>query len=206
MTVYDLTDSPSQHELRLSEAEFLLSSHQAKTVLDLGCGPGDLVARLQDHKQINQIVGVDVSAMALSLAREKIKAPNSVNRISLIQSCITDLDAQYCHFDAAILLEVIEHIWPNQLSAIEHKVFHILKPRMVIITTPNKDYNPIHGLDDKQMRHPDHKFEWSRQKFKAWCQGICQRSNYLFYHADIGECHFSAGSSSQMALFSLQDQ
>lgn len=194
----------NQQELRLQMAEALLIKLQAKTVLDLGCGKGDLIARLKSNPQFEKIVGVDASGQVLTSAKEILALPNDNSRISFLHVCITELDSDYVDFDAAVLLEIIEHIHPNKLSPIEKAVFQNLKPRHVIMTTPNKDFNPIHGLSDKQMRHHDHKFEWGRLKFRKWAQGLAQRNLYSVTFEDIGYSHFNLGSSTQMALFARE--
>ena len=191
----------SQQELRLQTAEALLMELKAKTVLDLGCGKGDLIARLRYNPQFHRIVGVDASGQVLNTAKEILALPSNTQQIALLHCCITELDQDFAHFDAAVLLEIIEHIQPNKLSPIEKAVFQFLKPQYVIMTTPNKDYNPIHGLTDKQMRHHDHKFEWGRAKFRKWSEGLAQRNQYSVTFDDIGYSHFNLGSSTQLALF-----
>ena len=192
----------NQQELRLQTAESLLIKLQAKTILDLGCGKGDLIARLHSNPQFKKLVGVDTSGQVLAIAKEILNHPFNSSHISLVHSCLTDLNQEYAHFDAAVLLEIIEHIHPNQLSPIETAVFQNLKPMHIIMTTPNKDYNPIHGLTDKQMRHHDHKFEWGRLKFRKWAEGIARRNHYNVTFEDVGYSHFNLGSSTQLALFS----
>lgn len=103
--------------------------------------------------------------------------------------------------DAAVMLETIEHIDPGRLPRVERTVFGHLNPELVLITTPNKDYNPMHGLSPRQRRHPDHRFEWTRARFRDWCTGVAERWRYRVRYADIGPLDPIHGSSTQMACF-----
>lgn len=46
-------------------------------------------------------------------------------------------------------------------------------PRLVIVTTPNAEFNVnfpqlMYGTPDSKFRHWDHKFEWTRKEFEEW--------------------------------------
>ena len=99
------------------------------------------------------------------------------------------------------MLETIEHIEPGRLSRVEETVFRALRPPLVVITTPNKECNPIHGMADHEIRHPGHYFEWTRAQFRSWCEGVAARQGYTARYADIGQRHPVLGSSTQMVCF-----
>ncbi len=193
----------TQQEHRIQAISQWLSEQKIETLLDLGCGSGDIIFSICHHTFLKKIVGVDLSSQALSLARERFSSleKSEQDRIQLINCCMTELEDEYKNFDAALLIETIEHIDPHRLSVIEKKVFSDLKPSTIVITTPNKDYNFIHGLSDKEFRHPDHRFEWGREKFRKWSQGLALRNQYQVTFSDIGPLAPRIGSSTQMALF-----
>ncbi|MFN4042621.1 class I SAM-dependent methyltransferase [Limnobacter sp.] len=191
------------HELRLQTVIEQVLMAQAKTVLDLGCGQGQLISELAKIDSIEKIVGVDISATELAIARDNLNAEGLwfEKDIELIHQSFDRVNANLIGFDAAIMLETVEHIEPRYLSRIEHAIFSVYQPRLVIMTTPNVGYNPMYGLQPGETRHPEHKFEWTRLQFKKWCEGVAVRCNYRVELSSIGEEHLLLGSSTQMASF-----
>lgn len=169
----------------------------ARTVLDLGCGGGELLLRLSREPQFDRIVGLDVSSDALREARQLLQgAP----RVELIEGSFAVENPGLSGFDAAALVETLEHIDAQRLSSVERAVFGSFRPRTIVITTPNSEYNPIHGTPPGSFRHPDHRFEWTRAKFRAWARGVAGRNGYRAAFSDIGEPDAELGSSTQMAV------
>lgn len=169
----------------------------ARSVLDLGCGPGELLLRLSREPQFERIVGLDVSSDALREARQLLQgAP----RVELIEGSFAVENPSLSGFDAAAMVETLEHIDAHRLSSVEQAVFACFRPQTVVITTPNSEYNPIHGTPDGEFRHPDHRFEWTRAKFRAWARGVAGRNGYRAAFSDIGEPDVELGSSTQMAV------
>lgn len=182
-----------------------LLAHEARSVADLGCGAGALLRRLVDVPQITRIVGVDSSPQALHVAREQLTPADGTmdSRLTLTHGSVTDVPADAAGCDAVVLVETIEHIEPARLGTLEHCVFTRLRPRIVIITTPNREYNTLHGLADGQMRHADHRFEWDRRKFERWAAAVAGRNGYDVAFEGIGPANAWFGSSTQMAVFSV---
>jgi 3' terminal RNA ribose 2'-O-methyltransferase Hen1 len=191
------------HEERLETVVAALVRSGARSVLDLGCGAGELLVRLAREKQFLRIVGIDVSLEALLRAQALVKAPlgETGSRISLLQGSFAKPDGRLEGFDAAALVETIEHIDPERLSTVEHAVFRCSRPATVIVTTPNRDYNVLHNMPEGARRHPDHRFEWGRPKFRSWAFGLAQRNGYAVQFDDIGEVDPVLGGSTQMAVF-----
>lgn len=179
----------------------------AESVLDLGCGPGLLLARLAEEKRFKKIVGIDQSQQALTQARCLLSLPEfspEGSRLSLYQASFTSfMEEVMTGFDAAVMVETIEHVAPDRLSSLEQAVFSSLKPKTVIVTTPNREYNIVHGILEGRFRHPDHCFEWTRAKFRSWARGVAKRNGYQTKFDDIGAFDSRHGSSTQMAIFSL---
>ncbi|ALC16892.1 hypothetical protein DSOUD_2125 [Desulfuromonas soudanensis] len=190
------------HTERLERVIQALRKSQAESVLDLGCGPGDLLLRLADERQFKKIVGLDTSGEALAEARHLLSRKENASKVSLYQGSFTSFDDDMAGFDAAVLLETIEHVEPHRLSAVEKAVFAGCRPKTVIITTPNYEYNVLHGVPGGAFRHPDHRFEWTRAKFRSWAEGVAGRHGYRTRFDDIGERDPILGSSTQMVTFS----
>jgi 3' terminal RNA ribose 2'-O-methyltransferase Hen1 len=177
-----------------------------KRVLDLGCGGGALLQPLLQDRFFTQILGVDVSARALQYAARKLRLerqPDMVaRRLTLKQGSLTYTDAELKGFDAAVLMEVVEHVDPPRLPALEHAVFGAAQPAAVIVTTPNAEYNVLYEtLDAGRMRHRDHRFEWTRAQFAAWAEPVAARYGYAVEYRPVGEVDPEVGPSTQMAVF-----
>lgn len=194
----------SLHDERLDAVMQQLLANRAESVADLGCGGGALLRRLVEVPQITRIVGVDSSPRALHVARELLTQRDGAmdSRVTLRQGSITDVRADVDACDAVVLVETIEHLDPARLGTLEHTVFTRLRPRLVIITTPNREYNTLHGLAEGQFRHADHRFEWDRRKFETWAAGVAGRNGYDVAFEGIGPANAWFGSSTQMAIFS----
>lgn len=194
-------DPTSLHDERLNAVIAQLMDSGSRRILDLGCGEGALLARLVQHQEFEKITGVDISTQALAKARNLLTDLNLLERVELMHASFDEADERLCGYDAAVLLETIEHIDPKKLSSLETAVFKSYQPQTVIITTPNADYNIVHGLKPGTFRHKDHCFEWGRAKFRTWATGVAGRNGCTLAFSDIGEFHPTYGSSTQMAVF-----
>lgn len=195
--------STSLHEQRLGAVmEHLLASH-AHTVIDLGCGAGALLERLVAHRQVVRIIGVDQSALALARARSRLVERDAFRRgrVSLLQGRITELEGDFGGADAAALVEVLEHLDPARLSGLENAVFRRIRPRRMVMTTPNREYNAVYGLAPGELRHPHHRFEWDRSSFERWSAGVAARNGYTASFEGVGPTHAWFGSPTQLAVF-----
>ncbi|WP_194837555.1 3' terminal RNA ribose 2'-O-methyltransferase Hen1 [Nocardia sp. XZ_19_369] len=179
----------------------------ARRVLDLGCGEGTLLRELLSDRIFTEIVGVDVSMRALHIAERKLRLermPERVaQRLTLRQGALTYTDARLRGYDAAVLMEVIEHVDPPRLGALEHAVFAAAAPGAVLVTTPNAEVNVrFEGLAAGAFRHADHRFEWTRAEFAAWADGVAARYGYSVRFVPIGVVDAEFGAPTQMAVFS----
>ena len=163
-------------DIRLQAVADAVRETGAKSVVDLGCGNGELVIKLVQEEQNVTVCGMDVSRRSLEIAtRRKTRGrltPEQAERLSLIHGSITYRDKRLEGFDAAVAMEVIEHIDPPKLGALEDAVFAAARPKSVIVTTPNVEYNAVYGMEKGQLRHRDHRFEWNRETFRKWAEGV----------------------------------
>ena len=182
----------------------------ASRVLDLGCGEGKLLRALLKNKKFTEIVGMDVSLRSLEVAEERLglgpdgRLPARVReRIRLIHGSLVYRDARLTGFDAAAVVEVIEHLDPPRLTAFERSLFHFARPAHVVLTTPNAEYNvKWASLPAGTFRHHDHRFEWTRAEFEAWARSVADRARYSVRFAPVGPVDETAGPPTQMAVFS----
>ncbi len=194
------------HEQRLDVVATTLLRLGAKRVIDFGCGSGKLLARLLEHPQFLEIVGVDVAHAALEIASQRLKldrAPaNQRDRVKLLLGSLTYRDSRLNGYDAMALVEVIEHLDPPRLAALEGVVFRFARPRFVVITTPNREYNAkFPMLAEGKFRHGDHRFEWTRAEFDAWCRAVAGNNGYEVQVEPLGPIDETMGAPSQMAVF-----
>jgi 3' terminal RNA ribose 2'-O-methyltransferase Hen1 len=202
-----LERSLSLNERRMAAVEDVLLRSGAGSVLDVGCGEGRLLGRLLEHKQFRTILGIDVSAVSLERAAERLKldrmAPMKRARIDLQQGSLTYRDSRMAGFDAACAIEVIEHIDATRLAAFERTLFEFAQPQTVVITTPNVEYNArFANMAAGTMRHRDHRFEWTRAEFQDWATGVCERHGYTVEFLPIGDEDPELGPPTQMGVFS----
>jgi 3' terminal RNA ribose 2'-O-methyltransferase Hen1 len=146
-----------------------------------------------------------VSARALELAERRVhrlteRDPRVADRVRLVQTGLTYRDARFAGYDAAVLMEVIEHLDPDRLPALERAVFGHARPGTVLVTTPNVEYN-AHWPELRGRRHPDHRFEWNRAEFTGWAARTADRHGYAVRVAGIGELDPAAGTPTQLAVF-----
>ncbi|MFE3018885.1 3' terminal RNA ribose 2'-O-methyltransferase Hen1 [Streptomyces sp. NPDC059256] len=183
----------------------------ATRVLDLGCGQGQLVQALHKDVRFTEIVGVDVSVRALTIAERRLKldrmSERQAARIKLMQGSLTYTDKRLTGYDAAVLSEVIEHLDLPRLPALEYAVFGAARPVTVLVTTPNVEYNVRwETLPAGHVRHGDHRFEWTRGEFRAWALGTAERNGYDVAFTPVGPDDPEVGPPTQMAVFTRADQ
>ena len=195
-------------EERIGAVSAALRGAGARTVLDLGCGEGRLLRALFEDRNFEEIVGVDVSHRLLEVAHRRLRLDdlpdNQRGRIRLFQGSLTYRDRRLSGFDSAAVVEVVEHLDPPRLAAFERVLFEFARPRAVVLTTPNAEYNPLFGgLPAGSFRHPDHRFEWTREEFREWAEGVCGRFGYGVRYVPVGLEDPALGPPTQMGVFEL---
>ncbi|MBO0858926.1 MAG: 3' terminal RNA ribose 2'-O-methyltransferase Hen1 [Chloracidobacterium sp.] len=200
----------SLNEQRVNAVIAALTNCGARRVVDLGCGEGRLLRALLEEKSFTEIVGMDVSYRALEIARDRLKLdrlPQKLqSRIRLTQGSLTYRDRRLAGYDAATVIEVIEHLDPPRLSAFERVLFEFAKPGAVVVTTPNIEYNAkFESLPAGELRHKDHRFEWTRNEFQSWAASAAERFGYFVRFAPIGLEDELVGAPTQMAVFTRNE-
>ena len=208
---YDQQEEAIERPLSLNEQRHAsviaaLKASGAKRVLDLGCAQGKLLRRLLDEKQFERVVGLDVSLRALEHAESRLRLDRlperQRQRVQLLHGSLMYRDERIREFDAACVVEVIEHLDPPRLAAMERSVFEFARPETVVVTTPNVEYNVrFDSLPAGLLRHKDHRFEWTRDEFHKWANGIAERFGYAVRFLPIGDDDPEVGSPTQMGVF-----
>jgi 3' terminal RNA ribose 2'-O-methyltransferase Hen1 len=196
----------SLNDQRLGSVVAALRASGAKRILDLGCGEAKLIRELLKEKQFAEIVGLDVSIRSLEAGQRRLKLERlpamQAERVKLIHGSLMYRDRRLAGFDAAAVIEVIEHLDPPRLSAFERVLFEFARPRTVTLTTPNREYNiKWETLAAGHFRHPDHRFEWTRQEFHDWANRIAERFGYTVRFLPVGPGDEELGPPTQMAVF-----
>ncbi len=194
------------NEQRLGAVLAALKATGAIRVLDLGCGEGHLLQGLLKEKQFAEIIGMDVSHRALEIARDRLhydRLPSmQKQRIRLLHGSLIYRDQRLAGFDAAAVVEVIEHLDAARLAAFERVLFECANPKNIVITTPNREYNvKWETLPAGKFRHRDHRFEWTRAEFQAWANGVASRFGYNVRFLPVGQEDSAVGSPTQMGVF-----
>lgn len=196
----------SLHDVRHDLVVGLVRDLKAKSVVDLGCGDGKLMAHLVKVAGLKRITGMDVSIASLERAGRRLRldklGPRAKERLSLLHGSLVYRDERLTGYDVACVIEVIEHLDPERLRALERTVFEFARPGAVIVTTPNREYNTVfESMQEGSMRHSDHRFEWTRGEFADWCGRVARDHCYQVNIEGAGEEHPDYGAPSQLAVF-----
>jgi len=156
--------------------------------------------------QFERILGMDVSWRSIDIATDRLKV-NQLGekqraRMELIQGSLMYRDRRLEGFDAAAVVEVIEHLDSARLAAFERVLFEYAKPSTLVITTPNVEYNSLFPtLPAGKLRHRDHRFEWNRAQFNQWAESVAQRFAYTVRIQPVGPEDAALGAPTQMGVF-----
>lgn len=191
---------------RLEAVKNAVIESGASSVIDLGCGECKLTSMLLEEKQIKRICAADVAVRALEKAKQNLRydrmPPYKKDKLTLMQASLTYKDPRFSGYDAACIVEVIEHLDPLRIPAFERVVFEFAVPNTVVVTTPNKEYNTHYEwLSEGNLRHNDHRFEWSRDEFAKWTDHICETFGYTVERSEIGDVDEEYGAPTQMGVF-----
>ena len=199
----------SLNQQRMDAVVAALKHNGAKRIIDLGCGEGKLLRILVKDSFFEQITGMDVSYRALEIDRERLDrerlSPKQQQRLQLIQGSLTYQDKRLSGYDAATVIEAIEHLDLPRLAAFERVLFEFAQPRTVVVTTPNVEYNvKFENLPAGKLRHKDHRFEWSRQEFQSWAERVAKRFGYQVQFLGVGPSEPEVGAPTQMGIFNIE--
>ena len=193
------------HQVRLNIALEVIKKSGSKSVMDLGCGEGKLIRMLLKENQFERILGMDVSYRELLIAKKRLKIEQMSEaqrqRIKLIQGSLLYQDERLEDYDAAAIVEVIEHLDEERLVTFEKVLFACAQPKLAVITTPNGEYNAKYEMEEGAMRHSDHRFEWTRAEFKNWVNRVCETFKYEAKISMVGDIDETLGAPSQMVVF-----
>ncbi|MGB3291814.1 MAG: 3' terminal RNA ribose 2'-O-methyltransferase Hen1 [Phormidesmis sp.] len=196
------------NQQRLTAVTQVLKRAQAKRVIDLGCGEGNLLRFLIQETPFKKIVGVDVSYASLEKAKKRLRLDelptHQQGRVKLMQGSLVYRDQRLLGYDAATVVEVIEHLEPERLASLERVLFEFTRPKTVIVTTPNVEYNVLYPMPPGQMRDSDHRFEWTREEFQTWADKMAEKYGYAVEFQGIGDEFADLGTPTQMGIFSQE--
>ena len=191
---------------RLEAVKNAVIESGASSVIDLGCGECKLTSMLLEEKQIKRVGAADVAVKVLEKAKQNLRydrmPPYKKDKLTLMQASLTYKDPRFSGYDAACVVEVIEHLDPQRIAAFERVLFEFAVPNTVIVTTPNKEYNAHYEwLAEGNLRHDDHRFEWGREEFRKWTEHICEIYGYTVERSEIGDVDEAFGAPTQMGVF-----
>lgn len=178
------------------------------TIVDLGSGEGKLSVKLGFVDGVKEILAVEPSESESIKALKRFEKVQEKENFVMPKQIIGSLfyyDERLKNKDIIILCEVIEHIDAYRLPKIMRTILHDYRPKVLLITTPNKEYNEVYQLGDGAHRHSDHRFEWTREEFSDWCETQSEASEYNVTFDGIGEEHELYGYPTQMCIFTRKE-
>ncbi|XP_068144023.1 small RNA 2'-O-methyltransferase [Drosophila tropicalis] len=225
MTDTGVTFTPRLWEQRYCTALQILQdprwAQKIKSVVDFGCSEMRLFQLMRRIETIEKILEVDIDEDVLKsnllfirpLVADFIRQRKNPLHVDVLQGSVAESSKELQGIDAVVALELIEHVYDDVLNKIPSNIFGFMQPKLVIISTPNSDYNVIFTrfkpLLSNGFRHHDHKFEWTREQFKSWCLEIVAKyPNYMFSLLGLGdppEGYTTVGHATQMVIFVRKD-
>ena len=200
-------EHPTLHDERIDWAVETLARLGPASIVDLGCGEGRLLRRLAERPEFTELAGADASAWLLEMAKHRLRKARKKRAgpdrdVELFQTALTFRDERLEGYEAATLIEVIEHIEPNRLDTLEEVVLGRIRPAILLVTTPNREYNVLYpGLEEGGFRHRDHRFEWTRAEFRRWADQAAERRGYTVTIGGVGEADDTWGQPTQTGVF-----
>lgn len=152
-----------------------------ETILDIGCGEGFYVSRFSERVQTYMAVDRDAGVL------ESAKNKGASNTLFFPDTNAAFLALQEKGGPAVVLLmEVIEHSSVEESQELLGQLaVHPLVHR-ILITTPNKNFNVHFHLGD-EMRHDDHKFEFTPSEFRDFILAIFPAHGWRASFSMIGD-------------------
>lgn len=195
------------NDLRYEKITELVSRlPKRERIVDFGSGEGKLSFRLGFVPGVKEILSVEPSESAALKAMERFKKGEQIEGFvspTQLWGSLFYYDDRLKGMDAMILCEVIEHIDQERLPKVMETILHHYLPDTLFVTTPNKEYNAVYGLEG--IRHSDHRFEWTRDEFQNWCNGLAKDGGYETHFEGIGDSHSEYGEPTQLCIFKRKD-
>ncbi|MBU9708403.1 3' terminal RNA ribose 2'-O-methyltransferase Hen1 [Paenibacillus sp. AK121] len=210
-----LEEGTQQPTVRLNELRYqaimdvIRKLPRRQKIVDFGSGEGKLSARLARMKGIEEIWAVEPSAYAQVRAVErfaKLERHADAIRPTPMMGSLFYYDEQLRGKDVMILCEVIEHVDEHRLNRVMDTIVTEYQPGVLIVTTPNREYNEVYRMDQQELRHGDHRFEWSRSEFRERCEQWIEEAPYSLALEGIGEEVEGFGQPTQMAVFTRRKE
>ena len=132
-------DSRLQKSMKLAN----IKSHEK--VLDYGCGRGEILVQVAQKGA--SIIGIDYADDAIALSQEAKSANDEEiqKRITIMLQTSKTLPFDDNVFDCVFFLDVIEHLYQDEIDFALKEIYRVLKPggRVILHTYPNKKYFDI---------------------------------------------------------------
>ena len=178
-----LNEAPKDKHISLNTMRYEAIAKQVQQlphsfVIDIGAGEGKLTDQLAQIKTIDKLYAVDPSNAALTKMTKRFREADFAVIPTIQWGSLYYEEERFREANVFILCEVIEHINEERLPQIMELITGTYAPKSIIITTPNAEYNQVYAL--QQMRHDDHRFEWTRTEFQAWCKAVAPQYNLHF--------------------------
>ena len=188
-----------------------LQELNAKSVLLLNGGKGELAMALLKNPQFEQITVMDSSMVRQQTLGREIGTlglpPERVSALNLAIGTPAFLDKRWNHYDALVLEEGFCELPPYALKSLEHNLFQEAQPASILLVVPNASHNPAYPqLAEGHLRHPRQRFSWKEDQLLKWANKLGKRTDYGLRLQPLGPVHQDYGAPAQLVIFNHLSQ
>lgn len=120
------------HQAKLELLDWLFTPEAGESVLDVGCGSGVFANQIGSYGA--SVLAIDANPDAIDYASRTFGRDDVEFRLGMLD----DLDLPSDHFDRATALEIVEHVYPEQVRTLLVTLRRVLRPGgSLLVTTPN---------------------------------------------------------------------
>lgn len=147
------------------------------TIIDYGCSEGKLSLKIND---ILKARNKKFTIYAYDINDRAYKRLSKVKNIKFYQMNLLYPNTKILprKVDFLLLSEIIEHFDERERKVIYDTIINELNPTYVILTTPNKEYNTVLGMQENEKREAGHKIEFTPEQYEKEILQIFHTNHY----------------------------
>ena len=154
----------------------VLANYDINSIIEFGCGNGYFIPMLISQNKYSKIAAIDKNEKKINKLKSKYKDVIFYNGSFLKEN------NEFRQYDCIIGIEIIEHLFEDEINVLSKIIFSKIKPKVIIFTTPNIEYNINLPILHGGFRNIDHKFEFNPKELNQYGKSICLKyQSYKYY-------------------------